>query len=68
MSVFDILGGGFSLSSPAASDAGNWAPVVSNSTTGEFNFGFGAKKTGLDIPMEMIAMGGFLLWLILSKR
>lgn len=68
MSVFDMFGGGFSLSSPSSSDAGLYAPVTSQGTTGEFNFGFGAKKQGLDIPVEYFAIAGLLAWFILSKR
>ena len=69
MSVFDVLSGGFSLNSPASSDAGAYAPVYAQGTTGQFNFGQGAGTAqGLGIPMETLLIAGLFAWLIYSQR
>jgi hypothetical protein len=71
MNPLDILkgmaGGGIGGSSGPA-DAGNYAPVMSNGTTGAFNFGSGAGTASSPIPIELIAIVGLFAWLMLSKR
>lgn len=71
MSVMDLMKGGFSLSSPASSDAANYGSVFSQGTTGAFNFGSGAGTAtaqGQGIPMETLAILGLFAWLIISQR
>lgn len=71
MNPFDILkgvaGGGIGGSSGPA-DAGNYAPVMSSGTTGNFYMGAGSGTATSPIPLELIAIAGLFAWLMLSKR
>ena len=72
MNPFDILkgatGGGITGGSSGAADAGNYAPVSSSATTGNFYMGEGSGTASSPIPIELIAIAGLFAWLMLSKR
>lgn len=53
------------------SDAGSYAPVLSNSATGNIYMGAGSGSgtaPNSELPVELIAIAGLFLWLMLSKR
>ncbi len=70
MDPFSILGGlaGGSFGNAGPADAGSYAPNVSGATTGNFYLGQGAGTSGGQLPIELIAIAGLFLWLMISKR